>query len=169
MFFIFINDRKKGFSLAFATLTGALLAMIGTFLAGIGLKEINLASSLRESSNAFYGSDAASSCALFYDFQGSGVFKNPNNFSAGNYNITCGSLNVTVTPTLVSASEVSNYFQIPLYTDNAIGSDDVCAGVEVIKRISGGNLATVVRSRAVNGGCSSKKTIMVERGIQVDY
>lgn len=157
---------NKGFSLAFATLIGSLLAVVGAFLAGIGLKEVNLASSLRESAGAFYGSDTALSCALFYDFQGNGVFLNPANFTASTYSISCGTFNTTVTPTLVNANEVSNVFQLPLFTDTAILSDDVCAGVEVIKRNTG---ATTIKSRAVNGPCSSRKAIMVERGLQVDY
>jgi hypothetical protein len=137
------------------------------------LKEINLASSLRESSNAFYGADAASSCALFYDFQVSGVFMSPDDFVSGTYVLNCGLFSVNVTPTLVNSNVVSNYFQLPLYTNTAQIDDDICAGVEVIKTRVGSNIGdpvnTTIKSRAVNGACNRRKAIMVERGLQVDY
>lgn len=144
-----------------------MLAVIGAFILGIGLKEANLASSLRESSKVFYAADSAVSCALFYDFQGSGQFMDPFNFVNNSYPITCGEFTVTVTPTQISANEILNSFQVPLDAGN------LCATVSVDKfdsdLSSPVGMVTTIKGRATNAACTSRKTIMVERGLQATY
>lgn len=161
------SSKKRGFALTFAVLIGSLLAVIGAFILNIGLKEANLSSSLKESSRVFYAADSAVSCALFYDFQGSGKFMDKFDFVNNPYSITCGEFTVSVTPTQINADEVLNSFQLPLDSGN------VCATVTVSKSYDSGStppvMTTVVKGRAINGSCASRKAIMVERGLQATY
>ncbi len=168
-----IHYKKKyqikdlGFALTFSVLIGSLLAVLGAFILSIGLKEANLSSSLKESSRVFYAADSAVSCALFYDFQGTGKFMDKFDFANNPYNITCGEFTVSVTPTQISSEEILNSFQLPLDAGN------VCATVTVDKIYNPSGtpptMTTIIKGRAINGSCASRKAIMVERGLQATY
>ncbi|MBP9669260.1 MAG: hypothetical protein KBE09_03135 [Candidatus Pacebacteria bacterium] len=60
---------SRGFTLLLATLTSALLLLLGATIFGLIKKEIILSSLGRDSQFAFYAADTASECALYWDLR----------------------------------------------------------------------------------------------------
>ncbi len=59
--------KNKGFTLLFASLVVSLVLALGLSIASISLQQFLLASSGRESQEAFYNADTGIECALYYD------------------------------------------------------------------------------------------------------
>lgn len=63
---------KKGFTLLFAALVGALVIAVGMAILNITIKQLILASAGRASQQAFFAADAGVECALYLD-RGAGI------------------------------------------------------------------------------------------------
>lgn len=63
------RTSQRGFTLLLATLTSALLLLLGATIFGLIKKEIILSSLGRDSQFAFYAADTASECALYWDIR----------------------------------------------------------------------------------------------------
>lgn len=59
------QNYKKGFTLLFASLIGALVIAVGLAILSITIKQIALSSAGRATQQAFYTADAATECAVF--------------------------------------------------------------------------------------------------------
>src|SRR3989344_7753827 len=66
------SNRKKGFTLLFAALVGALVLAVGMAILGITIKQLALASASKATQQAFYSADAGIECALYLD-RGAGL------------------------------------------------------------------------------------------------
>jgi hypothetical protein len=60
---------RRGFTLLFASLIGALMLAIGLSIFNLIFKELVLSSTISESQSAFVAADSAAECALFWDTQ----------------------------------------------------------------------------------------------------
>lgn len=60
---------RRGFTLLFASLIGALMLAIGLSIFNLIFKELVLSSTISESQSAFTAADSAAECALFWDTQ----------------------------------------------------------------------------------------------------
>ena len=69
MKFLKNKQRNKGFVILVAVLVSSMLISIGTFIAVMALKELQLSSSSKDSQKAFYAADSALECALYHDIR----------------------------------------------------------------------------------------------------
>ena len=60
---------KSGFALLFAVLASSLLIAIGVSIFNTSLKELQIATSERDSQTAYYAADSAEECALYWDIK----------------------------------------------------------------------------------------------------
>ena len=67
--------KQKGFVILIAVMVSMILLSIGTFIATVAMREIQLSSSLKESQKAFFVTDSVLECALFKEFKGGGFSK----------------------------------------------------------------------------------------------
>src|SRR3989338_4931734 len=92
------NSRmKSGFALLIAIVVATIVLTIGISIINTALKEVVLASTVRNSLSGFYAADSAIECALYWD-NIRGRFGVPSAFVAGSSgDIECGGVVVAVT------------------------------------------------------------------------
>ena len=61
------NKKEKGYTLLFAVLVSSLVLAIGISILNVSKKEFLLATSARDSSEAFYAADSGLECAVYND------------------------------------------------------------------------------------------------------
>ena len=66
---IFIRNRNAGFAVLFAVLLASFLITLGISIFSISLKEIQIATSARDSQIAYYVADSARECALYWHWK----------------------------------------------------------------------------------------------------
>ncbi len=59
--------KESGFALLFAVLLSSVLISLGLSIFNISLKEIDIATSARDSAQAYYAADSARECAIYWD------------------------------------------------------------------------------------------------------
>lgn len=64
-----IQKTEKGFAMLFAVLTASLMVAIGISIFSISLKELQIATSERDSQAAYYAADSAQECAIYWDLK----------------------------------------------------------------------------------------------------
>lgn len=131
------EQEEAGFTILFAVIVIAAVLTLGLTITGIFQRETLLTTSSQASSEAFYAADAALECAMYHD-------RKENTFATSSApgNVDCaGASNVNVTK-----SGSSYPYEFTFRFDNTEG-DNICAGVTVTKRISGGEEITQIESR----------------------
>lgn len=68
-----LKIKIKGFAMLFAVLLASFLVTLGVSIFSISLKEIQIATSIRDSQIAYYAADSARECVLYWDVK-EGVF-----------------------------------------------------------------------------------------------
>ncbi len=163
----------NGFVLVFAVLVSGILLSVGVAIFSLTLKELIISSSGRESQFAFYASDTAGECALYWDIRHQGfsssVFAtSSSSVLLGNgSNVACNGEDIT-DPTTgwnpnmgwditnITSTGATTVFDMKF-------SNGSCATVTIIKN-SG---ATSIDSRGYNT-CENNPR-RVERGLRISY
>lgn len=159
------QENRNGFTLLFASLVGALLLALGIATFNIILRELNLSSTARESTAAFYAADSGWECAFYWDRQRPAVFAtSTNSVSIPNPTVVqCrnGTIAVSSTREPYSATSV---FHEPL-------DGTACADVTITKNDAEHNKisSTVIESRGKNDCGMTPIPNRVERAIRVKY
>lgn len=160
------KQNKKGYTLLFAVLVSALILAIGISILNVSKKEFLIATSARDSSEAFYSADAGIECAAYWDNKGT--------FSDGNLgNLKCEkSYSYKSTIYIVNNGITQGTFVFHLGFDGSAGSP--CAIVTVKKTIVGNTLVTTIDSKGYNTGwnpgdssCSLQSARRVERALRL--
>ena len=152
-----------GFTLVFAILVAGFLAVVGASIAGLALKGLDLASSARESNTAFYAADAGAECAMYQDLQAN-AFSEPVQETTKSP-IVCDGKSAVITTVGTGTETIKNSFQFNF-------DKGACVTVDVYKNDvgrDGFNVKTTIMSRGRNVACSSRKPIIVERGLKAEY
>ena len=132
----FEKNRKKGFTLLYATLVGSLLIAIASGIFNIIFKELQLSASSRESQFAFYSADSGLECALYWDIRHSGfgvsIFSTSTASTPPSSGVVCNSQDIAQAWTISerTATEAKTTFSLSL-------SNAACATVLVHKQGSG--------------------------------
>lgn len=145
---------NKGFTLIVAVLVSAVVLTIGLSVFNLGLKQLVLSSTDRESLYSLASADAGLECALLWDGDPSNPFATSTPKPA---TILCGGQSVSVT----SFSAATSTF---LYKIEGTDSGS-CVYVEIGKSMSAlGNVRTFVKSNGYNT-CDTGDTRRTERGL----
>lgn len=145
---------NRGFTLIVAILVSSVVLTIGLSVFNLGLKQLVLSSTDRESLYSLAAADAGIECALLWDGDVSAPFGTSTPKPA---NISCGGQGVSV----VAASVATSTFLYKLEGTD-MGS---CAYVEVGKSLTPlGNVKTFVKSNGYNT-CDTGDTRRTERGL----
>lgn len=154
---------KGGFTLVFAVLVAGFLAVIGASIVRLALKGFDLVSSSRESHAAFYAADAGVECAIYHDLQ-TGAFSEPaKEITPGP--VVCDGQSAAIATAGAGTETIKNSFQFNF-------NNGACVMVDVYKNDMGRdgfNVKTTIMSRGRNSSCSSRRPIMVERGLKAEY
>lgn len=152
-----------GFTLLIAVLAGTMLLSVGTFIANVAVKQIIIASAVRDSTTSFYAADTGLECALYWD-QVQNIFSTA---APASFDITCGGGNQTVTATY-EPGPPPRY--VRTFSMNLDGSTR-CAVVTVYKYplYAGVNPYTLIDSRGYNTGCGISSPRKTERGLRIRY
>lgn len=182
-------ERARGFAMLFSVLTSSLVLAIGLSIFNLTLKELTLSSSGRESQYAFYVSDTAAECALYWDLEAV-TFSTPlaprdpsivpfcvgQNLIANSWAETTGTdsngndyTRTTFHLELADMDEINN----GAYAGAEKGA---CSIVSVTKTDNAGSIETRIESLgyniddALDGECdTSTRDLLVERALRVRY
>lgn len=154
---ISVRVKKSGFALLFAVLATGILLSIALAISSIALKELLLSSYGRESQIAFYTSDTALECAMYWEFQ-------HNSFST------------STTPSDISCNNTTNYTVgggagTQLLTDIRFGptNNAPCATLSVEKAYEGSPAHFVTRILSYgHNSCNTGSRERVERGLKLE-
>jgi|GEM_PF-1050468 len=180
-----VNNKKitslnnGGFAMLFAVLASSLLMAIGISMFNISIKEIQIATSERDSQIAYYSADSARECAIYSD-----IVKEPLVIcdpSLPSYAtncplttspiITCNGTSTTLTFTRPSNSFVYNlsaptvFFK---YSTTTSGITEPEGGASIIRKVfsAGGGSINRIDSFGHNTGIVGRR---VERSISTQY
>ncbi len=168
-----VPSIRKGFAMLFAVLASSLLVTIGISIFNISLKEIQIATSERDSQTAFYAADSAEECALYWDIK-MGAFPScldsaclaPSTSTTDT--ITCNGTSTTIsfakTDTYTYGATSSNFFMYSTTTVIAPTS-----GIIVSKQFFPGSpdyIQTTINAQGHNTGIYGRR---VERGISQSH
>jgi hypothetical protein len=159
------TQTNRGYTLLFAVLVSSLVLAIGISILNISKKEFLIATSARDSSEAFYASDGALECALLANYNG--AFSVPVDPSILNTSCTNGEINFT------SLANSPFVFHIK-------PGDGPCATVTVTKTSVPIGSDTIIRTdidaRGYNTGwnnsddtCTVNSAKRVERNLRYSY
>ncbi len=159
-----------GFAMLFAVLASSLLVSIGISIFNISLKQLMIATSERDSQTAYYASDSAQECALYWDIK-VGAFP-------ACLDDTCTTPSTTTNNTIVCNGEpivlsfdrilgtdtyqdtISSFFK---YSTTTVVAPD--SGITITKEFFSGSpdyIKTSITSQGHNTGIVGRR---VERGI----
>ncbi len=174
------KNNKKAFAILFAVLLSSFLITLGLSIFSVSLKEIQIATSARDSQIAYYVADSARECALYLDVK-QGAFPaclnsvNPCAVStSSNPTVTCNGKNIqlnftgpnnnltftTATTTNgVYSNVIKNFFQASSTVPSAPVSD-----IMISKYFNGTDIiTTTIEAYGHNTSILGRR---VERGIQ---
>lgn len=162
------KNKKRGFTLLFASLVVSLILSIGLAIAHITLIQLQLSSAGRESQFAFYNADAGLECALYHEYNnarsdGSAFFSGTDDSIPSDFE--CGGQTATyVTATQTGATTTTTFKINP--SISGCNKDAPSYTVQV-QRSTVGYLSKVrIESRGYNT-CDPTNPRRVERGIFV--
>jgi len=148
------RSSQGGFTLLLATLTSALLLLLGATIFGLIKKEIILSSLGRDSQFAFYAADTAAECGLYWDLRHN-IFSTTTPYSGA----TCDGQSLGT-------------IQFPGYGVPASFEYDpngYCARVSVIKNVT--HPRTVIYARGYSTDCAGivNNPRSLERAVEIVY
>ena len=151
----------RGFTLLFAALTGSLLLAVGIAIFNITIKEVLLASTVRESGVAIYTADTGTECALYWDYKygGSGSAFATSSASVHPSSISCNGQTIVLTVVATAQAATTTFTLL-------MPPQPYCAVVSVAK--SGTPSNTSIISRGYNN-CTPGDPRRTERAFQVNY
>ena len=162
---------KKGFTIFFAMLVSSLALSIGLAIYDLTLRELDLASTVTQSTYAIYAADAGAECALYWDLNctlgscqaGSAFSTSTASTGLPGSGLVCNSVDITTSSwsLTLAASAATTTFTIPM----SGAATAPCAKVTVAK--NGNPAQTTVVSRGYNN-CGSGY-LQIERALQVNY
>lgn len=162
-------QNKRGVTILFASLIVSALLAIALSLTSISLQQFILASSARESLQAFYRADTAIECAIYTDLKGVGL-ADPDSGSAPY--ITCVGINSQNESFSSTAGSAVGSISTATYDFNMGGSCDKAKpsfSLKVIKnKLSVDTSSTTIFARGYNT-CDTSSPNRVERGLKVNY
>jgi len=155
-------SNKKGYALLFAVVTISIIMVIAFGISSATNKQLILSSLARNSQTAFYQSDLATECGLYYDWKSNAFMEHQvdgiDEERISEFN--CGGQDMIVT------------YSNDGYTISAEPSDsessDPCFRLEFEKEESGNTTSTVMKASGYNI-CNVNNTRTVERTIEVSY
>ncbi len=178
------EKNEKGFALLIAVMMVAILISVTFVMFDMGLKQLTLATTGRESQTALYAADSGLECAMFWDRRGSENVFYATDCSNGTCvivqpsasTIGCNDNSIPIAPTSKGSAVVTDF-----YSPGPVSS--TCFDVEVTKywyldpNNTNSRFATYITSRGYNTPYdSSTKTCLglanpqrVERGLDVYY
>jgi len=151
------KNEKSGFALLIAVVVSSVVLTIGISIINTALKEVVLASTVRNSLSGFYTADSAIECALYWD-NIRGRFGTPSYFSIGApTEIECGGMITSV----IGGSHFS-----------LINTSDLnapCADVNVSSVSVGPDEERVIMRGLGSNTCDLNNSKRVERALEVRY
>jgi len=162
---------KKGFAVLFAVLLASFLITLGISIFSISLKEIQIATSARDSQIAYYIADSARECTLYWDIK-QGAFPTCLNSDCSISTtqitpITCNGSNIYLTFTkkdsltyYTGINPVPNFFQA---SSTSLSAPIADVGIVKTFNTGTGRVVTTISAYGHNTGILGRR---VERGIQ---
>ena len=150
------HSPQRGFTLLVSVILASVALSIGLALLDIAYKQVVLASSARQSQNAFYNADAVLECALYWD-QTQNSFRYTDTSSS--ISITCGGQPITVTFTNPPSGTRTRTFTMPCSGGGTSGSATITKQSDATTNIFASGYNT----------CDDSHTRRIERGLKVIY
>lgn len=147
---------QKGFALVVAVILTSVVLAVGAALLDIAYKQVLLSSSAKNSQYAFYNTDSALECALYWD-QKFNAFSYDTPIPSGS--VQCNTVAVTSYATNVSGNTRITTFQVPC------APSGISATVTVYKSNTG---TTDIYSNGYSS-CDVNLNSRIERGLKVHY
>ncbi|MFH1607113.1 MAG: hypothetical protein ABIC91_07220 [Nanoarchaeota archaeon] len=163
---IFLKKSNKGFAVLFAVLLASFLITLGISIFSISLKEIQIATSIRDSQIAYYVADSARECALYWDVK-QGAFP-------ACLNSSCSVTNLQINPIKCNGNEILLFFtheptdtfstnKIDFFQASSTSLSTPIADIMIKKVFINPNVITTIEARGHNTGILGRR---VERGIR---
>ncbi len=146
------HPHSRGFALLVSIILTSVLLSVGLALLDITYKQIQLASTAKQSEVAFYSADSALECALYWDQQ-----YNSFSYSSPAASVTCSGVSLSLTTSQSGGTRTSTF------TTSCIANAQ--AQVTVYKQSAGG---TSIYANGYNT-CNTSDLRRVERGIKATY
>jgi Tfp pilus assembly protein PilX len=151
------TTSHRGFTLLIAVVLSSVALSIGLALLDIAYKQVVLASTAKQSQNAFYAADSVLECALYWDQQ-SDAFNYTTPLASGS--ITCNSgLPITSYTTSQAGGTRTTTFTVPCAASGEQG---------VVKVYKTSAAATQIFATGYNT-CDTTNTRRIERGLKIVY
>ncbi|OHB18650.1 MAG: hypothetical protein A2749_01140 [Parcubacteria group bacterium RIFCSPHIGHO2_01_FULL_45_26] len=159
-----ISNGDRGFALLIAIVVATIILTIGISIVNVALKEVILASTVRNSLASFYTADSGVECALYWDnirgnFSKESVF-DPKQGGAGPSTIECGGI------------LVGDIFRSPTVNFGLVSTSNAdlpCGQVNVeVAPVGKGEDKVTLKSLGSNT-CNTNNSRRVERALEVKY
>lgn len=161
--------KQKGFTLLIAIVTTSLLLLVSFVVMNLALEQTVIAISSQASQHAFYASDSALECAIYWDVKNPVSITGTSAFDPNSPNdIECNGNNIPITATIT----VNGLVTTAVSTFN-VALPDGCADVVVTKNITYVNgkpvdTQTQIDSQGYNT-CDASSLRRFARGITISY
>jgi hypothetical protein len=171
------SKSKSGFAVLFAILLASFLITLGISIFSISLKEVQIATSIRDSQVAYYIADSARECAIYWDVR-EGAFPACLNSSCSTDPSKIGiEVSTTTSPTIfcngnpIHLNFAQNLTNLS-FSDNQLGffqasstsSSTPIADLSILKKLNADSrITTTITALGHNTGIIGRR---VERGIK---
>jgi len=164
-----IKFAKSGFAILFAVLLASFLVTLGISIFSISLKEIQIATSIRDSQTAYYIADSARECALYWDVKVENTF--PSNIICADNSecnltptIKCNGNLVDLKFSLLDKTTTYTTAVIePFFQASTTSSSTPVANIKITKESLDNSIRTTIESYGYNTSILGRR---VQRGIK---
>ena len=151
------KNKQNGYALLFVMVIITIISAVTAGLANTALKEAIISSVARDSQSAFYASDTATECALYFHYNYATIVP-----SLVNSKWSCGKTQAGGTYDLTFSGGVNNY---SLVSSSASTTNEPCFNITSTTTSSAGIDTTVITSKGYNI-CNTSNSRSVERAIK---
>ncbi len=148
------TSMQRGFTLLVSVILSSVALSLGLVLLDIAYKQVVLASSAKQSQNAFYNADSILECALYYDQQ-----ENLFEYTDTTGSLSCNGINNIPVTFNQGASPRTRVFSLPCAAGGTAGQVTITKSSDA---------QTFIYATGYNV-CDSGNPRRVERGLKVTY
>jgi len=163
--FLFLkrNNRQNGFALLIAIVISTVVLTIGVSIINIALREVILASTVRNSLSGFYIADSGVECALYWD-NVRGNFSMQSVFASGGDSSDASVIECNGNKVSISKAPIVEFRLVDLEDINK-----PCATISFQSNPSGPEKDKVILRSIGSNTCATSNPRRVERALEVKY